>query len=65
MSRNLRPFLIAAVLTANLCVACLLAYMLSAARDHRENEIRTTVETVALPLDLSIADLHLCSFDFS
>ncbi|HXP95644.1 MAG TPA: PAS domain S-box protein, partial [Telmatospirillum sp.] len=37
-------------------MSCLLIYMLSAAKDQRETEIRTTVENVALLLDLSISE---------
>jgi diguanylate cyclase (GGDEF)-like protein/PAS domain S-box-containing protein len=53
---NLRPVLIAAVVAANLFVCGLLAYMLNAARNQQEGEVRTAVENVALLLDLSITE---------
>ena len=47
--------LIATVLALNVFVAGLLAYALSAAKERKEQEVRTTVENMALLLDQSVA----------
>ena len=50
--------LIATVLALNVFVAGLLAYALSAAKERKEQEVRTTVENMALLLDR--ASLRRC-----
>jgi len=56
ISGRLRPVLITTVLAANIFVVGLLAYMLNAAKDRRESEVRTAAENVALLLDASVTE---------
>ena len=56
-SKFLRPILITTILAVNIFVIGLLAFALSMAKVRKEQEIRTTVENVALLLDHNISEL--------